>query len=116
MICLAQAIYSLYTNATNIINSTDINTVEVYDANNNRIDVDKTAIIAKNDELNVQSVLNNCKNKAKSLLALSDWSVLGDVGLTNSADFIAYRAVLRGLVLNPVANPTFPTEPQAVWS
>ena len=57
-----------------------------------------------------------CKVKAKSLLAASDWSVLPDVGLSNSSAFISYRATLRELVINPVANPTFPTEPQAVWS
>jgi hypothetical protein len=57
-----------------------------------------------------------CKNKAKSLLAASDWSVLPDVGLTNKSDFESYRATLRNLALNPVENPTFPTEPTPVWS
>jgi hypothetical protein len=58
---------------------------------------------------------NSCKTKAKKLLADSDWSVLPDVGLANSADFVTYRGILRGLVLNPAVNPEFPTEPTPVW-
>ena len=123
MIYLAQAIYSLYTNATNIINATDINTVEVYDANNNRIEVDKTAITAKNDELTAQAVLDDCKKKASDLLYATDWTTIPDVVntannpyLTNQAEFITYRNTVRGLAVNPVANPTFPTVPTAQWS
>jgi hypothetical protein len=63
----------------------------------------------------IQSKKDLCKAQAKLLLASSDWSVLTDVELTNSADFVTYRALLRGLVINPVENPTFPTEPQAIW-
>ena len=57
----------------------------------------------------------NCKSQAKSLLAASDWSVLPDVQITNKADFDNYRAILRGYVISPVTNPTWPTEPQPVW-
>jgi hypothetical protein len=60
--------------------------------------------------------INNCKQTAKSLLAASDWSMLPDVGLQNTQDYIAYRAVLRNYVLHPVANPDFPTEPQPIWT
>lgn len=56
-----------------------------------------------------------CKSQAKSLLAASDWAVLPDVQITNKADFENYRAILRGYVISPVANPTWPTEPQPVW-
>jgi hypothetical protein len=56
-----------------------------------------------------------CKSQAKSLLAASDWSVLPDVQITNKADFENYRAILRGYVLSPVTNPTWPTEPTPVW-
>jgi hypothetical protein len=62
-----------------------------------------------------QSKKDICKAQAKALLAQSDWSVLSDVNLSNSAEFVAYRAVLRGLVINPEVNPTFPIEPQAAW-
>lgn len=56
-----------------------------------------------------------CKEKAKKLLAESDWSVLSDVGLANQSDFISYRSNLRSLVINPQVNTVFPTEPEAVW-
>jgi hypothetical protein len=59
----------------------------------------------------------DCKDKAKSLLANSDWSTLPDVQtqLSNYNDFVAYRSQLRELVINPVENPVFPSEPEAKW-
>ena len=57
----------------------------------------------------------NCKTQAKTLLSASDWAVLPDVQITNKADFENYRAILRGYVISPVANPTWPTEPQPIW-
>jgi hypothetical protein len=57
----------------------------------------------------------NCKSKAKALLYASDWSVLPDIQITNKAAFDNYRAILRGYVISPVTDPTFPTEPQPVW-
>lgn len=62
-----------------------------------------------------QAPLDACKEQAKSLIAAVDWAVLPDVGLANVSDFTAYRATLRALILNPVADPVFPTEPQPVW-
>lgn len=59
--------------------------------------------------------LEACKSEAKALIAKVDWAVLPDVGISNSAEFVAYRAVLRELIKNPVATPVFPTEPQPVW-
>ena len=56
-----------------------------------------------------------CKTKAKTLLSATDWSVLPDVGLKNSADFVTYRGILRGLVIDPQVNPDFPVEPTPVW-
>lgn len=72
-----------------------------------------------NDEIAVleaKAPLDACKAKAKDLIAASDWSVLPDVGLANVSDFKAYRAILRQYILNPVADPVWPTEPQPVWS
>lgn len=60
--------------------------------------------------------LEACKAEAKKLIAASDWSVLPDVGITNTSEFETYRAALRALIKNPVAEPTFPTEPQPVWA
>jgi len=59
--------------------------------------------------------LNICSAEAKKRLVSSDWSVLSDVNISNKAEFETYRASLRALVLNPVAEPTFPTEPQPIW-
>ena len=58
---------------------------------------------------------DSCKSTAKDKLAASDWSVLPDVQITNKADFENYRAIVRGYVISPVANPTWPTEPQPIW-
>jgi len=80
-----------------------------YDADGNEVAYDLQAVTA-------QAQKDACKAQAKSLLAASDWASLSDVDLTNKADFIAYRSALRNLALNPVENPTFPTEPTPVWS
>lgn len=59
----------------------------------------------------------DCKDKAKQLLSESDWSTLSDVQtqLLNYQDFVNYRSQLRSLVINPVENPVFPSEPEARW-
>ena len=64
-----------------------------------------------------------CKQKASDLLYATDWTTIPDVVntvnnpyLTNQAEFITYRNTVRGLAVNPVANPTFPTVPTAQWS
>ena len=68
--------------------------------------------------LEVQVPLDKCKQQAKKLLVDTDWVVLADVAasLANQADFIAYRAAIRALIINPVANPSFPAVPTAQWS
>ena len=63
----------------------------------------------------------DCKTKAQQLLQATDWVTLSDITtgthrLTNQADFLAYRDSLRGLVINPVANPTWPTLPTEQWN
>jgi len=62
-----------------------------------------------------QQPFDDCKAKAKQLIAACDWSALPDVALANQADFIAYRAALRALIINPVADPVWPTEPTPDW-
>jgi hypothetical protein len=68
--------------------------------------------------LEVQVPLDKCKRQVKKLLSDTDWAVLPDAAasLANQADFIAYRAVIRALAINPVANPSFPPVPTAKWS
>lgn len=60
--------------------------------------------------------INFCKDKAKYLIAQTDWAALPDVNISNKAEFEEYRAKLRGYILNPVADPVFPPEPQPVWA
>ncbi len=62
-----------------------------------------------------QKPFDECKAKAKQLIAATDWAVLPDVGLKNSADFVTYRGLLRAYIISPVAEPTWPTEPEAIW-
>jgi hypothetical protein len=97
-----QALYKLYPQIVTVRGDA------AYDADGNEVAYDLTAVTT-------QAQKDACKAQAKSLLAASDWSVLPDVGLTNKADFESYRATLRNLALNPVENPTFPTEPTPVW-
>lgn len=65
-----------------------------------------------------QQLKDACVAEAKFRLENTDYSQLPDVAarLTNAADFTAYRAQVRNLLLNPVANPTWPAQPTAVWS
>jgi hypothetical protein len=79
-----------------------------YDANGNEVTYDLQAVTS-------QAQKDACKSQAKSLLAASDWAILTDVPLDNKAEFKSYRETLRNLVLNPVENPTFPTEPTPSW-
>jgi hypothetical protein len=69
----------------------------------------------------VQTELQNVlaadnKVEAKKRIATTDWAVLSDVGLANQSAFVAYRAELRALITNPVAEPTWPVEPEPIWS
>jgi hypothetical protein len=61
-------------------------------------------------------VLDACKTEAKKRIADTDWAVLPDVGLTNKAEFETYRAELRAYIIQPVAEPVWPVEPQPVWA
>jgi len=79
-----------------------------YDADGNEVAYDLAAVTT-------QAQKYACKAQAKALLAASDWSVLPDVQITNKAAFDNYRAILRGYVISPVTDPTWPTEPQPVW-
>jgi hypothetical protein len=72
-------------------------------------------------ETESQNIINQipfkkCKEKAKQLISATDWSVLTDVGLQNKSAFEAYRAELRALIITPVADPVWPTEPTVIWS
>ncbi len=97
------AIYKLYPQVVTTQND------NAYDVDGNQVEYNLAAVTT-------QAQKDTCKSQAKQLLAATDWSILPDVALINKSDFETYRAELRELVLNPVANPTFPTEPTPVWS
>jgi hypothetical protein len=99
---LMSAVYKIYPNVVSTNGTT------AYDADGNEVAYD-LALVTE------QAQKDACKAQAKALLAASDWASLSDVDLTNKADFIAYRSALRNLALNPVENPTFPTEPTPIW-
>ena len=103
MINLTEAIYKLYPNVVRTVGD------EAFDADGNQVQYDLAAVTT-------QAQKDACKAQAKALLTASDWSVLPDVGLKNSADFVTYRGILRGLVMQPQVNSDFPTEPQPVWA
>lgn len=105
------AIYKLYPQVVSINNG-----VEAFDARGNIVAIDMELVAAEDAKLAAQQKLDDCKNSAKAKLTNSDWSVLTDVNIANRAEFEAYRATLRNLVLNPVADPVFPVEPQPVWN
>jgi hypothetical protein len=99
---LTEAIYKLYPNV--VRTSGD----EAFDAEGNQVQYDLAAVTT-------QAQKDACKAQAKALLTASDWSVLPDVQITNKAAFDNYRAVLRGYVISPVTDPTWPTEPNPIW-
>ena len=75
-----------------------------------------SAAFAKLEEENLSYGLYLCETQAKEKISACDWSMLSDVSITNRAEFETYRATLRNLIINPVAEPVFPTEPQPIWS
>jgi hypothetical protein len=111
MITIDTTIYSLYPNIKSIVQSQ-----ECFDINGNSVEVDWSLVNTKYAELVEQAQINLCKDTAKQRIAASDWSVLPDVGISNTAEFETYRAALRELIKNPVAEPTWPTEPEPIWS
>jgi hypothetical protein len=86
-----------------------INGDEAFDADGNQVQYDLAAVTT-------QAQKDACKAQAKALLAASDWSVLPDVQITNKAAFDNYRAILRGYVISPVTDPTWPSMPDPIWS
>lgn len=109
MIDIHKAIYAL--NSSIVTINGDV----AYGQDGNEIAYDKSAVEAKLTELQIQAQKDVCKAKAKALLAATDYTILTDVPLDNKAEYKTYRATLRDLVLNPVADPVFPDEPVPVW-
>ena len=58
-----------------------------------------------------------CKNKAKTLIAKYDFAVLPDRSqdIENVNEIIQYRNLLLSLIKNPIEDPIFPNEPDVRW-
>ena len=105
-----QALYILYPQI--ISTAGDI----AYDAEGNQVIYDPVAVQAEANKL-------DCKSQATSILQATDWTSIADIGspennpyLINQAEFLSYRNVIRGYAVNPVENPTWPTQPTEQWS
>jgi hypothetical protein len=109
------ALYQLYPTAVNVVN--DGTTIVAYDVNGNIVEYDSAAVQTQADK-------NNCKSQATAILNSTDWTSIADVGdptkanpyLINQTEFIAYRSTVRGYAVNPVVDPTWPTQPTEQWS
>jgi hypothetical protein len=111
---IADALLSLRPNAVwNLVDSQHYSTLQWLD--NVQSKPTEQEVNSEITRLTVEAPLDACVNKAKDLLAASDWSVLSDVNISNKAAFETYRAELRTLMFNPIESPVFPTEPQPVW-
>jgi hypothetical protein len=72
------------------------------------------------ETLSAKSVFDICKEQAINLLKLTDWATLSDLTnaspkLLNQDEFLSYRQTVRLFVVNPVAEPSWPTIPKAQW-
>jgi len=112
-ITIAQALFSLRPGAQWMLNGNSYAGLDWLDTTQTKpTEQEVNTEIAR---LTAQEPFTACENTAKKLIAESDWAVLPDVGISNSAEFVTYRATLRELIKNPVANPVFPATPQPVW-
>lgn len=94
----------------------NLDTLEWYDDGTVVPHPSREEIEAEAERLKNLQPLEDTKREAKDKIAATDWSVLPDVGLANAEEYVAYRATLRALIKDPVANPVWPTEPQPIWN
>lgn len=114
MIGITDALQSLRPNSHWALRSNDYSGLEWLDEQQTKpTELEVDAEIAR---LTAEQPFKDCKAKAKTLIAASDWAALPDVNLANRADFDAYRAALRALIINPVVEPVWPIEPDPIWS
>lgn len=105
------AVYKLYPQVVRI----DGNKI-AYDEQGNIVEYDQIAVDDETARL-------QCKQQAQEILYKTDWTTIPDVAdpaytpyLMNQIEFKQYRAVIRDLAVNPVANPVWPTQPIEQWS
>lgn len=115
LVTTADAIVFLHPNAEFTITDGVINWI-----NPSEPPVTQTQIDEAKETLSAKLVLDVCKEQAVNLLKLTDWATLSDLTiespkLLNQGEFLAYRQAVRSLVVNPVANTSWPTMPKAQW-
>ncbi|MFY8212620.1 MAG: hypothetical protein ACOVLB_08155 [Candidatus Nanopelagicus sp.] len=98
-----KTVFKLYPTVITIINNI------AYDADGNVVEYDSVAVQKEADKM-------SCAEQAKAILTATDWTQAADCPLVNKAEFTAYRATVRALAINPVANPTFPELPTEQWN
>ena len=59
--------------------------------------------------------LEEMKEYAKQQLEKTDYAVLPDVRLANKNEFIAYRSLIRQLIIDPNLGNSIPEEPKVRW-
>ena len=113
MITTTKALLSLRPQAQWGMSNEDYGTLQWFDTVQSKPTYDE--VQDEITRLTLEEPFTACKAEAKKRIALTDWAVLPDVGISNVAEFEAYRASLRALIKNPVSEPVFGTEPQPVW-
>jgi hypothetical protein len=86
-------------------------------------DVDGNPVIYDAAAVQLESEKMTNAQTAVGILNSTDWASISDVGspsnnpyLSNQADFIAYRNVIRAIAVYPPAGQvTWPTAPTEVW-
>ena len=114
MITIPDALQALRPGAEWVLRGNSYDGLEWLDANQTKPTEEE--VNAEIAALEAQAPFDACKAEAKTRIAASDWSVLPDVGLSNLSAWQEYRAQLRDLIVNPVADPAWPVEPKTVWS
>lgn len=98
-----QAIYALYPQIAYTRGD------EAFDLENNSVEYDPAAVQEEANKL-------SCADQAKAILTATDWTQANDCPLVNKAEFTTYRATVRALAINPVANAVFPELPVEQWT
>lgn len=114
MITISNALYELTPDAQWTIFDNDYDTIVWHTPE--IIKPTYGAVMAKVAQMETMEPLKATKDEAKIRIANTDWAMLPDVGLANVSEFTAYRATLRNLIRVPVTSPSWPTEPQPIWS
>ena len=96
------------------IDNNDYSTIQ-WDLSNLKPKPTKEELDSKWEFVLNETRLQNCKQKAKNLITISDWSVLSDVNIQNKKEFENYRSILRQFIINPIVDPVFPVEPEPIW-